>query len=206
MAKSPEWIDALPSRCIMQFERYGSEDKLHDPYEFSKANFQKMSHQVKQPLYFFRRSARGLIVAATLAGFGATACEEVVDVRGNMPHPTVVSKIKPGFHKRSDVENMLGTPSAIATFKKEVWYYIGGRVKTVAFFKPEVLDRKVVTVRFDKKGVVSKIDARDVPTDKKIQLVERETPTKGKDLTILQQLIGNLGRFGTPGEEDASNQ
>lgn len=172
-----------------------------------QTNFQKMSDQVKQPLIFVRRSARGLLVAATLAGFGTTACEEVVDVRGNMPHPAVVAKIKPGFHKRTDVENMLGTPSAIATFKREIWYYIGGRVKTVAFFKPEVLERKVVIVRFDKKGIVTKIDARDAPIDKKIQLVERETPTKGKDLTVLQQLIGNLGRFGTPGSgEDASNQ
>ena len=169
-------------------------------------NFQKMSDQVKQPLYFVRRSVRSALVAATLAGFGVTACEEVVDVRGNMPHPAVVAKIKLGFHKRSDVENMLGTPSVIATFNKETWYYIGGRVKSVAFFKPEVLDRKIVIIRFDKKGLVSKIDARDAPIDKKIQLVERETPTKGKDLTVIQQLIGNLGRFGNPGQEDASNQ
>ncbi|MBT5051109.1 MAG: outer membrane protein assembly factor BamE [Rhodospirillaceae bacterium] len=169
------------------------------------ADFQNMSDQVKQPL-FFAGSARRLILAAVLAGFGTAACEEVVDVRGNMPHPAVVSQIKPGFHKKSDVENMLGTPSAVATFKKETWYYIGGRVKTVAFFKPEVLDRKVVIVRFDKKGIVSKINARNVAKDKKIHLVERETPTKGKDLTIIQQLIGNLGRFGNPGQEDASNQ
>lgn len=163
-----------------------------------------MSDQVKQP-QFSARSLRSAVFAVILAGFGLTGCEEVVDVRGNMPHPAVLAKIKPGFHKRSDVENMLGTPSAVATFKKEVWYYIGGRVKTVSFFRPEVLERKVVAVRFDKKGIVSKIEAKDAPKDKKIQIVERETPTKGKDLTFIQQIIGNIGRFGNPGEGDDSN-
>ena len=174
--------------------------------KLARINFQKMSDQVKQPFNPVRCRIRTVLIAAVLAGFGATACEEVIDVRGNMPHPDALSQIKLGFHKRTDVENMLGTPSAIATFKKETWYYIGGRVKSVSFFKPEVLDRKLVIVRFDKKGLVSKIESRKPPLDKKIQLVERETPTKGKELTFLQQLIGNLGRFGNPREEDVSNQ
>lgn len=168
------------------------------------ANCQNMSGQVKHPL-ISARSAGRVIVLGALAALLTSACEEVVDVRGNMPHPTVLSKIKPGFHKRSDVENMLGTPSAVATFKKEVWYYIGGRVKTVSFFEPEVLERKVVAVRFDKNGLVSKIEAKDGAIDRKIQLVDRETPTKGKELTVIQQIIGNIGRFGNPGEEDDSN-
>lgn len=163
-----------------------------------------MSDQVKHPLISVS-AVRGTIVATALAAFLTMGCEEVVDVRGNMPHPDVLSKIKPGFHKQSDVENMLGTPSAVATFKKEVWYYIGGRVKTVSFFKPEVLERKVVVIRFDKKGLVSKVEAKDASTDKKIQLVTRETPTKGKDLTVIQQILGNIGRFGNPTGEDDSN-
>jgi outer membrane protein assembly factor BamE (lipoprotein component of BamABCDE complex) len=170
------------------------------------ANWQNMSIQVKHSLRSIR-SACSILVITGVAGFGAAGCEEVVDVRGNLPHPSVVSKIKPGFHKRGDVENMLGTPSAIATFKKEVWYYIGGRVKTVSFFKPEILERKVVAVRFDQRGIVTKIEAQDASNVRKIQLVERETPTKGKDLTFLQQIIGNIGRFGNPGEDgNDSNQ
>ena len=126
---------------------------------------------------------------------GLTACEEQINVRGNVPHPTDIAKIKSGSHKKKDVETLLGTPSAIATFEKETWYYIGGRVKTVSFFRPEFLERKVVIVRFSKTGTVETIETRDAPTNKDVKLVERETPTKGRELTLIQQLLGNIGRF-----------
>jgi outer membrane protein assembly factor BamE (lipoprotein component of BamABCDE complex) len=134
-----------------------------------------------------------LACAALLAG-----CEEQVYVRGNMPDARQLSEIKPGQTTRRQVSDILGAPSTTATFEKEIWYYIGGKVKTVSFFEPELLDRKVVTVHFDKKGVVDKVEKKDSTDVKPVVLVQRETPTRGKDLTIIQQLIGNLGRFGTP--------
>jgi outer membrane protein assembly factor BamE (lipoprotein component of BamABCDE complex) len=144
-------------------------------------------------------------LCAIVAMFGVTACEEQVNVRGNLPHEADIAKIRKGFHKKRDIENLLGTPSAVATFKKETWYYIGGRVKTLSFFKPEFLDRKVVIVKFNDSGVVDTVEARDAPKDKDIKLVERETPTKGRDLTVIQQLIGNVGRFSTS-ETDGDSQ
>jgi outer membrane protein assembly factor BamE (lipoprotein component of BamABCDE complex) len=130
--------------------------------------------------------------------FAVTACEEQVNVRGNLPHAADIAKIRTGFHKKNDIENLLGTPSTVATFKKETWYYIGGRVKNLSFFRPEFLERKVVVVKFNSAGIVASVEARDAPTNKDLKLVERETPTKGKELTVIQQLIGNVGRFATP--------
>lgn len=145
-----------------------------------------------------KMTPKSTVVFALLAVLGTTACEERISVRGNIPHANDIAKIKKGFHKKGDIENLLGTPSAVSTFQKETWYYIGGRVKTVSFFKPEFFDRKVVVVRFDDKGLVDAIESKDVPSDEDIELVARETPTKGRELTIIQQLIGNVGRFSTP--------
>ena len=131
-----------------------------------------------------------------------TGCEEKVDVRGNVPDPKLVAELKPGVHKQRDVERKLGAPSTIATFDNEVWYYINGRVKSVSFFKPELLERKVLTIRFDKKGVIQKIQEFDATKQKEVELVERETPTKGKELTFIQQIIGNIGKFGNPKGDD----
>jgi outer membrane protein assembly factor BamE (lipoprotein component of BamABCDE complex) len=134
-----------------------------------------------------------LATAALLA-----ACEEQIDVRGNMPDPQAVSDIRPGQTTRAEVEDILGAPSAVATFEEEIWYYIGGRVKTVSFFQPEVLERNIITIRFNGTGVVESIDRQDATDQKNVAIVSRETPTRGKDLTVLQQIIGNLGRFGNP--------
>ena len=131
-------------------------------------------------------------------------CAEEVDVRGNLPDAKTIASIKPGQSTRAQVESTLGTPSSVATFDKETWYYIGGRVKTVSFFKPELLERRVIAVRFDKSGVVDDVRQLDAADGKKVALVQRETPTKGKELTILQQLIGNIGRFS--GQESGADQ
>lgn len=148
-----------------------------------------------------RSAARFALCAGIVSGLLA-GCAETVHTRGNLPDPTVVASIEPGKHTRAQITKLLGTPSTIATFEREIWFYIGGRVKSQSFFAPEVLERKVLTIQFDKRGVVKAVDNFDATKIEKIELVQRETPTKGKDLTLLQQLIGNVGRFGARGRDE----
>jgi len=144
---------------------------------------------------------RAALAVLTLLAAATAACEAQTDVRGNLPDPKALAEIKPGVNTRADVTRLLGAPSTVATFDKETWYYIGGRVKTVAFFKPEILNRQVLTVKFDKAGKVTDVEKIDATKDRHIPLVARETPTRGKELTFLQQLIANIGRFGGRGGE-----
>lgn len=141
-----------------------------------------------------RRKAR--LAALALIAIATASCEGRTDIRGNFPDPNALAEIKPGVHTRADVTRLLGAPSTVATFSKETWYYIGGRVRNLAFFKPEILERQVLTVKFDSAGRVATVRKIDATKSKNIALVDRETPTQGKKLTFLQQLIGNLGRFG----------
>ena len=133
-----------------------------------------------------------------LAGFlalGLGACAEDIRVRGNIPDTEVVSKISPGVHSRIDIESLLGSPSTISTFQDSKWYYIGHKSTQFAFFEPEVLERKVLVVSFDKSGIVETTRIYELTDGKIIDPVDRITPTEGRDYTFLQQLIGNLGRF-----------
>jgi hypothetical protein len=63
------------------------------------------------------------------------------------------------------------------------------------FFAPEVLEQQVVIISFDKDGIVSGIDRLDKENGNQVQIVERTTPTAGAEMTFLQQMFGNLGRF-----------
>jgi len=141
-------------------------------------------------------------IASAVAVVLTTGCEERVNVRGNVPDPQLLAELKPGIHKQRDVERRLGAPSTIATFDNQVWYYISSRVKSVSFLKPELLERKVLTIRFDKKGVIQKIEKFDTTKQKEIEFVKRKTPTKGKELTFIQQIIGNIGKFANPEGSD----
>ncbi len=145
-----------------------------------------------KPQYSFRLSGRLCAAALALAVLG---CAPRMDTRGNLPDPEVLADIKPGKNSRDEVAEILGSPSSIAAFDDETWYYISKRTETLAFFEPEINDRRVVVIRFDDQGIVSDIKFLGLEDGRVVNLVERETPTAGNEVTFLQQIFGNVGRF-----------
>jgi outer membrane protein assembly factor BamE (lipoprotein component of BamABCDE complex) len=139
----------------------------------------------------FRRAS---LLMAVLA-LSLTACISRVETTGNLPDPGLINEIKPGEVNRDDVRELLGSPSAVTTFGEERWYYISQRTETVAFLEPEVKERHVLIVKFDKKGMVTGVDKKSLEDGRDVEIVDRETPTTGSDFSVLQQLFGNIGRF-----------
>ena len=58
-----------------------------------------------------------------------------------------------------------------------------------------MVERKVVVFHFDESSVLRKIDQVDLAAGQDIDIVSRTTPTAGKDLSFLEQMLGNVGRF-----------
>ncbi|KIL98793.1 Outer membrane lipoprotein OmlA [Paramagnetospirillum magnetotacticum MS-1] len=143
-------------------------------------------------------SHRFLLVAALVAV--SAACTPIIEVRGNLPPPEQLAQVKIGTSTREDVQALLGTPSNVTPFGEESWHYISAITEREAFFEPEVKERKVITVVFDRAGTVRAIDNRGLEDGKDVVPAGRETPTAGKELTILQQLMGNVGRFSKPAQ------
>ncbi|MEI8395246.1 MAG: outer membrane protein assembly factor BamE [Rhodospirillaceae bacterium] len=125
----------------------------------------------------------------------ATACTPIVTMHGNLVEADRLAEIHEGTSQKNDVATTLGTPTATGTFDGSTWYYIGQRTEKVGFLAPEIVDRKVVTVHFDARGVVNKIEQADLTAGQELEIVSRATPTAGKDLGFLEQMLGNVGRF-----------
>lgn len=139
-------------------------------------------------------SALTLLLAVTTALAG---CSGRLDVRGNLPDPENVLAVHPGVSTRDQVAEVLGSPSAVGTFDDQTWYYVSKRTETFAFFEPEVIDQEVLVVKFDNTGVVADMKLYGVEDGRVVDPVERTTPNLGQELTFVQQLLGNLGRFNT---------
>lgn len=144
-----------------------------------------------------RRLARVGRVALIAAGASllVAGCENPVRVRGHVPDPETIEAIRSGTHGREDVIQLLGTPSALSTFDDQKWYYIGQKTTQFAYQKPKVLERSVLVVSFDGTGYVSETAFYNLQDGQDIDPVGRITPTEGRDFTILQQILGNLGRL-----------
>ncbi|NQV54813.1 MAG: outer membrane protein assembly factor BamE [Rhodospirillales bacterium] len=124
-----------------------------------------------------------------------TACGPRVTNHGNLPDPDILADVEVGHVNKSDVTRLLGSPSSVAPFNGETWYYVSQRTETVAFFEPKVTERKVIVVRFDKRGIVNELKILDLKDARDIEMVARKTPTAGNEIGLLRQLFGNVGRF-----------
>jgi len=133
------------------------------------------------------------------------SCSATVDQHGNLPAPDAVLAVQPGVDDRDQVAKVLGSPSTIATFNDKTWYYISKKTSRVSFWDPTVLDQEVLMVKFDDGGVVSDMKLYGLEDGRNITPDPNETPTYGRELTILQQLIGNIGRFAGGGTGGSSS-
>lgn len=142
-----------------------------------------------------RRGFASFVGIATIPLLAACAGE--VNTHGDMVQDERLARIIPHQHSQRDVLAILGSPSTLSVLDGEAWYYIGDRRESLAFFKPDLLERETVVVSFDETGVVSSVEKAIVDEEHKIEVVERETPTHGSDLTMVEQFLGNIGRFNT---------
>lgn len=133
-----------------------------------------------------------LLTAAALIGL--SACTPTKDVRGNLLQDYQITTVQAGTDTQSDVLRKLGSPTTKAPFDDKVWYYLGQETEKRGILDPEVKNERIVAVFFDENGVVSKIQNVD-PNRADVPYVREKTPTSGQDLTVMQQLLGNMGRF-----------
>ena len=154
-----------------------------------------------------RRSlALPVSVAIALAATGLWGCIATVDQRGNLPEPDKFAQIRPGTTTREQVAKILGTPSSTGVFDDKNWYYISRRTKQVAFFDPDVLDQQVYIVNFDATGVVRGVDHKDLKDGRDIDPAPGATPAPGRELTFLEQVLGNIGRFNKGGSSSSDDK
>ena len=144
----------------------------------------------------FRRVAYAALAAGLLTS--ATACAPITTYSGFQTIEANPKDVKVGTDTKSTVRASLGSPSATSTFDPNVWFYIDQTKETVAFRKAVTTHRDVTAIVFDKDSeVVKTVDTMTLKDGKVIAFNGRETPTRGRELTILQQLFGNLGKFPT---------
>jgi len=134
----------------------------------------------------------GLVLAAMIGG-GLSGCAPRVKNHGYAPDDELVAGITAGRDTRGSVRRKIGRPSTSGVFTDAGWYYVATTVEHYLYNAPEVTERRVVAIQFDGNDLVSGVNVYGVEDGRIIDLQTRTTPTHGRELTILQQLLGNFG-------------
>jgi outer membrane protein assembly factor BamE (lipoprotein component of BamABCDE complex) len=142
-----------------------------------------------------RGTHRCSAAAAGAAALAIACCAPDIEQRGDLPTSAQIAQIHPGKTTKDQVVKILGSPSSVGVFDANAWYYISKRTSQSAFFLPNTTDQQVYIVDFTKDGVVSAVDHKGLKDAENITPAPGATPAPGRELTFLEQIIGNLGRF-----------
>lgn len=132
--------------------------------------------------------------------FALTACFKTITTIGYTFDDTVLEKIIPGESRQALVQQFLGSPSTKSDFGAETWYYMARSYSSQAFFKPKLVEQRVVAIEFQN-GVVTSIHKYSTNDAKDIAFIKQVTPAEGHDVGIAGQLLGNVGRFNSKGHK-----
>ncbi len=141
-----------------------------------------------------RRAAAFALAGALAGSFGLGACTPITSYQGFQAVEANPKDVKVGADSKATVMDRLGSPSAVAAFDPNTWYYISQVSDAVAFRHPEVRRRDVVAIAFNKgDDKVTAVNTYTLKDGHVVAFNKRATPTRGRELSVLEQILGNIG-------------
>ena len=135
----------------------------------------------------------------TLAGAAAlvlTGCTGIGQTtqHGYIPSEVALQQVPVGS-SRDQVLIAMGTPSTIADFGGEVFYYISQtRRRAALFLDARIVDQRVLAIYFNNNDRIERIAQFGLQDGQVFDFITLTTPTGGEDLNFVEQLLrGVLG-------------
>ncbi len=137
------------------------------------------------------------LIALTLIAIILSACAPMIDTHGDSLDADNLASLEIGKTSYLEVKKIFGSPSAKTVLDAENWIYIHSQQERVAFFKPKETKRTLVLFKFDRDGILQDIETKTLADGRHIMIDPQTTTIRENSLTILDQMIGNVGRMGT---------
>ena len=153
-----------------------------------------MSHLTRANAGSLKMAALALALSS---GLTLSACNSTANVlsHGYQLNEDTLALVPEGA-SREQVQLAFGTPSTKQGQPdgSETYYYISQKKKRpVAFAKARVVDQRIMAVYLGTDGTVQRIANYGLKEGKVFDYVRRVTPTGGRDLTFLGQLLRAAG-------------
>lgn len=138
-----------------------------------------------------------LITAAVVS----TACNPILRTHGYIPTEEKPQAVNPETDTKTSVLARLGNPSIETTFSEDLeedtWYYINSVRQRYAYLRPQIQDRTITAIHFNVDGQVTKVAEYGLEDGVPVNYIDRTTPTRGRELSVLEQIFGTIGRLPT---------
>lgn len=134
-------------------------------------------------------------VLALVLALALAACAPVTRFHGYAPTDTDLETIVVGRDTRESVAQKIGRPGVGGVMEGSGWYYVQSDWVDRGWRAPVEVDRQVVAISFDRRGVVSNIERFGLQDGEVVALSRRVTDSGPTGRTVMQQVFGVFGRF-----------
>ena len=145
------------------------------------------------------------LFAAAFFTIGVAACTPSQFYHGYIADEAAPSEIEPGVDTRSTVLARLGSPSTKSVFDDNTWIYLSATREQFAFYRPKTSSRTVTAIKFGDDDSVQEVGQYDADDGQTIRFASAETPTRGRELGLLEQIFGTIGAIRLPDEADPNS-
>lgn len=143
----------------------------------------------------FLKNLRGIFFVFLLA-----SCVSRVERHGYMFDMSGYDAVQVGVTNKEKLVKLMGSPTLITEFEGDRlqdsrWIYYSEDVKHFLFFRPKIVDRKIVVMSFDEADVVNQIKTIDLKDDNKnLKFAQNQTPVGDHEQGLLKAFFSNVGQ------------
>lgn len=147
---------------------------------------------MNRPFGLMARALRGLLIC-TLA-LAIAGCATLYRNHGYVPDDEDLELLVVGKDTRETVGAKVGRPSTSGLLNDTGWYYVQSRWESRGALSPKEIDRQVVALTFDDRGVLENVERFGMERGQIVPLSRRVTQSSVKGVGVLRQLFSNFGR------------
>ncbi len=134
------------------------------------------------------------IISCLFLLFLLSSCK-VIEIRGQYVDDDALSKLEDTRMNKSEVIDLIGTPTIIPEYSPNTWYYIQRLLARRAWFEAKIEEQRIVKIIFDSNDFVDEVVLLNDSHNEEIMVISEYTKTYGTDLNGVQKFIKNIGRF-----------
>ena len=120
---------------------------------------------------------------------------QTIESRGQFVDNNSLSILETRKLDKSGVEDLIGTPTIVPDYTPNTWYYVQRSLSKRAWFKPKVIEQRIVKVTFNQKNLVEAVQLLNDSHNDDINIISEYTKTYGTELNGVQKFVKNIGRF-----------
>lgn len=123
-----------------------------------------------------------------------TSCISRVNKHGYMFDLSDHDQLKEEITTKDVVLRIMGSPTIIADFSdEETWIYFAEDVKSLLFFHPSVVNRTIISIKFDN-NIVKELQHYDLSDQSDLKFATNYTEVKSNQLGFFKSIFSNIGQ------------